>query len=234
MTDISVLLKQLPVSFHFAGHVALDCRDPASRKLQLFCSLVNQSCTALQQTADVDLRCHVLYAFQLERFKAKVACKVSDVATSIKETSALLPQKLDSLIRLVSTLSDKALLLLVKGGESHADWWVILQKQALLSEMNGVIFAPKSFRQHKDLSWSTGVVPFLKLKNEFPDYNSNKVSDFLTHLEFCFKIEDYVTLALLKDETASMEDTSTNVSEEYYFFPALVSVENSSACMGAK
>ena len=77
---------------------------------------------------------------------------VSDVATSIKETSALLPQKLDSLIFLIPTLSDKGLLLLVKGGESHESWWVILQKQALLCEMNGVIFAPKGFRQHNDLS----------------------------------------------------------------------------------
>ena len=224
--QMSALLKKLSASFHFAGRVALDCRDPASRQLQLLCSLVNQSCTALRQTADVDLRCHVLYAFLLDKFKGKVACMVSDVAASIKETSALLPQKLDSLISLISTLSDKGLLLLVKGGESHEGWWVILQKQALLSEMNGVIFAPKSFRQHKDLSWSTGVVPFLKLKNEFPDYNPIMVSGFLTHLEFCFKIEDYVTLALLKDEATNVDDTSPDVLEEYYFFPALVSVEN--------
>ena len=207
MTQMSALLKKLSASFHFAGQVALDCRDPASRKLQLFCSLVNKSCTALRQTADVDLHCHVLYAFLLDKFKGKAACMVSDVATSIKETSALLPQKLGSLIPLISTLSDIGLLFLVKGGESHESWWVILQKQALLSEMNGVIFAPKSFRQHKDLSWSTGVVPFSKLRNEFPDYNSNMVSEFLTHLEFCFKIEDHQTLVLLKRMKPLMQNT---------------------------
>ena len=156
----------------------------------------------LRQTADVDLCCHVLYAFLLDRFQGTVACTVSDVATSVKENRELLPQTSASLIPLISTLSDKGL---------------------LLSEMNGVIFAPKSFRQHKDLSWSTGVVPFFKLKNEFPDYNPNMVSEFLTHLEFCFKIEDHETLALLNDEA---EDTSPDVSEEYYFFPALVSVKD--------
>ena len=41
------------------------------------------------------------------------------------------------------------------------------------------------------------------------------VSEFLIHLEFCFK-----------NETTNVEETSPNVSEEYYFFPALVSVEN--------
>ena len=52
------------------------------------------------------------------------------------------------------------------------------------------------------------------------------VSGFLTHLEFCFKIEDNVTLSLLKVEAINVEDTSPDVSEEYYFFPALVSVNN--------
>ena len=223
LTQMSALLKQMSNSFHFAGQVPLDCRDPASRKLQHLCFLVNQSCTVLRQSADVDLRCHVLYAFLLERFKGKVACTVSEVAISVKENRELLPQNSAHLVPLISTLSDKGLLFLVKGGERYADWWIILQKQALLGEMNGVIFAPKGFRQHKDLSWSTGVVPFSKLKNEFPDYNPNMVSEFLVHLEFCFKIEDHETLALLKDEA---EDTSPDVSEEYYFFPALVSIEN--------
>ena len=226
MTQMAALLKQLPASFHFTGQVALDSRDPASKELKYFCSLVNQSCTVLRQTADVDLRCHVLYAFLLERFKGKVACTVSDVATSVKENRELLPQSPSILIPLVSTLSDKGLLLLVKGGENCGDWWIILQKQTLLSDINGTIFAPKSFSQHKDLSWSTGVVPSFKLKNEFPDYNPNMVAGFLTHLEFCFKIEDRETLSLLKEEAATVEDTSPDVSEEYYFFPALVSVDN--------
>ena len=226
MTQLSALLKQLPASFHFTGQVALDCRDPASKGLRLFCSLVNQSCTVLREKADVDLRCHVLYAFLQDRFNDKVTCTVSDVAACVKENRELLPLSSSNLIPLVSTLSDKGLLLLVKGSEDCGDWWIILQKQALLSEICGAIFAPKSFRQHKDLAWSTGVVPSFKLENEFPDHDSNMVSWFLTHLEFCFKIEDRETLSLLKDDATNVEDTSPNVSEEYYFFPALVSVNN--------
>ena len=226
MTQLSALLKKLPVSFHFGGQVALDSRDPASKEIRLFCSLVNQSCTVLRQTADVDLRCHVLYAFLLERFEGKVACTVSDIATSVKENRELLPQNSDSLIPLISDLSGKGLLLLVEDGERCEDWWIILQKQALLSEINGAIFAPKNFKQYiEDLSWNTGVVPFSKLKEKFPNYNPNMVSGFLTHLEFCFKIEDNETLALLKNEAAGMKDTSPDVSKEYYFFPALVSVD---------
>ena len=227
MSQMSTLLKHLPTSFHFAGQVALDCRDPASKELQLFCSLVNNSCTLLRQTADVDLRCHVLYAFLLDKFSGTVACTVSDIATIIHESDALLPQSPDGLIPLISTLSDKGLLLLVRDSVSSEDSWVTLQKDALLCEINGTIFAPKYFNQHKkDLSSSTGVVPFLKLKSEFPDYDPAMIAKFLTHLEFCFKVDDHETLELLKDEIVHEEIMSQSLSEEYYFFPALVSLDN--------
>ena len=227
MSQVSALLKRLPTSFYFAGLVALDCRDPASRKLQLFCSLVNKSCCELRRTADVDLRCHVLYAFLLEKFPGKVACTVSDITTTIQESDALLPQNPDGLIPLISTLSDKGLLLLVADSVGNEDSWVILQKQALLGEINGVIFAPKEFSQHKkNLSTSTGVVPLLQLKHEFADYNPEMIAKFLTHLEFCFKVDDHEILELLKDEDVHDKSISQNPSEEYYFFPALVSVEN--------
>jgi len=226
MFQVSAFLKRFPASFYFAGQVALDCRDPASRKLLRFCSLVNNSCCELRRTADVDLHCHVLYAFLLDKFPGKVACTVSDITTTIQKSDALLPQNPDDLIPLISTLSDKGLLLLVRDSVSSEDSWVILQKQALLGGINGVIFAPKHFSQYKkDLSSSTGVVPLLKLKSQFPDYNPIMIAKFLTHLEFCFKVDDQETLDLLKDE-AYEGDQTQNLSEEYYFFPALVSIEN--------
>ena len=67
---------------------------------------------------------------------------------------------------------------------------------------------------------------FFKLKQEFPDYNTNMITEFLINLEFCFKIEDHETLALLNDEGANEQDMSPDFSEKYYFFPALVSVTN--------
>ena len=226
MSQMSSLLKRLPTSFCFAGQVALDCRDPASSKLSIFCSLVNCSCFELRQTADVDLRCHVLYAFLLDKFQGKVVCTASDIATIIQESDALLPQNPDGLIPLISTLREKGLLLLVSDSGSIEHSWVILQKQVLLGEINGAIFAPKDFSEHKDLSSSTGVVPASKLRCTFPHYNPTMIGKFLLHLEFCFKIHDLETLELLKDEVVHEENMSQSLSEEYYFFPALVSVEN--------
>ena len=227
MSQMSALLKDLPACFQLAGQVGLDCRDIASSELRLFCSLVNESCVKLRKTADVDLHCHVLYAFLLKKFPRKVECTVSDIATVIQGSNALLPQNPDGLIPLISALSDKGLLVLVRDSGNGGDHWVILQKQVLLGEVNGIIFAPKHFSLHKkDLSSSTGVVPLLKLKSVFPLYSPTMIAMFLTHLEFCFKVDDNETLKLLKDEVVHKENRPQSCSEDYYFFPALVSIEN--------
>ena len=130
--------------------------------------------------------------FLLEKFPGRVACIISDITTIIQKCDAFLPQNPDGLIPLILTLSDKGLLLLVRDSVSSEDCWVILQKQALLGEINETIFAPKDFSQHKkSLSSSIGVVPLLKLQSEFPDYNPTTIAKFLTHLELCYKIDNH-------------------------------------------
>ena len=227
MESISKVIQRLSSTLHFAGQIALDCRDPVSRKLSNFCSLVDQSCTTFREAADIDLHCHILYAFLLEHFgdQVHVACTISDVATLIKEAGALLPQNTMELVSLVSSLSDRALILLVHDHTSIEDSWIIFQKQALLTEISGTLFAPENFRQHRDFARSTGVVPFSRIKREFPQHDANMVVGFLTDLEFCFKIDDPQTLQRIEDE-AILPEATLDPSDEYYFFPALVSVEN--------
>ena len=225
MSTISSALQDLSSSFHFVGQVALDCRDPVSSGIDQFCSLVDQSCTALRKTADIDLRCHIAYSFLLERFEGRVACTLSEISAQITTTDTLLPQNPDELAHLMSSLSDKGLVLLIKTCGSIEESWVILQKQELLSEFNGTIFAPENFREHRDFARSTGVVPFARIKHEFSQYDPAMIAGFLTHLEFCFEIDDPETIKRIEDE-APKDETSLDLSDEYYFFPALVSVDN--------
>ena len=96
MSQMSALLQDLPACFHFAGQVALDCRDVFSRELQIFCSIVNKSCTKLRQKADVDLHCHVLYAFLLEMFGSEIACIVSEIMKPSHGGGILFPNAVDS------------------------------------------------------------------------------------------------------------------------------------------
>ena len=227
MLTISSALRDLSSSFHFAGQVALDCRDPVSNELVQLCCLVDESCTALRQTADIDLRCHVTYSFLLDTYKGNVACTLSDIAAQITATDTLLPQSPDELAHLVSSLNDKGLVLLVRASDSIEESWVILQKEKLLNDFDGTIFAPENFREHKDFARSTGVVRFSRIKHEFPQYDPAMIAGFLTHLEFCFKIDDPETIKRIEDESLEdIDETSLDPSDEYYFFPALVSVDN--------
>ena len=36
--------------------------------------------------------------------------------------------------------------------------WVIVNKGILLSEVNGILFAPKKFKEHVDIASNTGIV----------------------------------------------------------------------------
>ena len=229
LSHLLSISKELSASFHFAGHVALDCRDPVSRGLKFLCSLVNTSCTALRASADVDLRCHALYAFLLEKFGNTVACSVSDIATQLTSTDTLLPKHPVDVIQLLSSLSSRGLIFLVENSEHVGHSRVILQKQILLNEICGTIFAPESFSQHRKFS-STGIIPRAKIQRDFPHYDTNMIIDFLTSLEFCFQVEDTEILHKIYEEfSASNEDLpvkAVEASDEFYFFPGLVSIDN--------
>ena len=225
---MSFLLKtllKLPSTFGFAGHVALDCRNIVSKGMHQLCTNLDQSCTTLRKAADIDLRCHALYAFLLQNFHESTACSISDIAADIKKADALLPQNPEGLVRLISSLSDRGLVFLVER-ENSATSLVILQKQALFSEINGLIFAPEYFEQYEQISGKTGIVPLSRIRQKFPNYQPEMIIEFLTHLEFCFKVDDPETLQRIKDEAVDQEQHSMDMSEDYYFFPALVSIEN--------
>ena len=225
MSFLSKTLTKLSSTFHFAGHVALDCRNMASNGIYQLCSILDQSCTTLRKTADIDLRCHALYAFLLQNFRGSTACSISDIAADIKKADALLPQNPEGLVRLISSLSDRGLVFLVQR-ESSANSLVILQKQSLLNEINGLMFAPEYFEQCEQFSGKTGIVPLSRIRQMFPNYKPEMIIEFLTHLQFCFKVDDPETLQQIKDEAIGLEEPSMDPSEEYYFFPALVSIEN--------
>ena len=227
--QLSSALATLSSSFHFGGQVALDCRDPVSRGLNYLCSLVNASCTVLRTSADVDLHCHTLYAFLLERFANVVACTVSDIVSQIRGKNMLLPKTPADLLQLLSSLTNRGLILLVKNSERVGNGWVILQKHALLNEVSGTMFAPDKFSEHRNFS-STGIVPISRLREEFPQYDTRMIVEFLTDSEFCFKVDDEEILYKISEELSASDTAlayqTAKTSDEFYFFPGLIGVDN--------
>ena len=123
-------------------------------------------------------------------------------------------------------MSEKGKILLLKNQTKLQHSWIVLHKETLLKEVNGTVFAPNdgdiqnSFRQ-----FSTGVVPLSKIKQSFPQYDYNMITSFLVQLEFCQKIEDNSVLNII----SGIEMSNTSSEEEYFFFPAFVSVDQPTA-----
>ena len=124
-----------------------------------------------------------------------------------------LPQTLEALHEACSNLNKRGVTLYIQT-QSIESSWIIIDKDMLLREVNGSVFAPADFTEHKSLT-QTGVVPFSKIQSSFPQFDPHLIADFLVHMEFCreMTVEDGLKLV-----TQSHPQYST---EPHFLFPAL-------------
>ena len=117
-------------------------------------------------------------------------------------------------------LNKKGYILFMKNSQQPDISWIVFDRAVLLSQVNGVIFAPEGFKEHqKSLSTCTGVVPLSKLAALFPSLDHHLISLFLCHLEFCHEIADPEILILLHAKT----DCSPS-DEKFLYFPGLINL----------
>ena len=138
-----------------------------------------------------------------------------------KNPVKLLPVQDKEILRLCEELSNKGHIILIKHKSLIEKSWLIIQKEVLLNEVNGSLFAPQHFRQHfSELSTNTGVVTLSGLVKHFPHHDPDMLIGFLTHMEFCQEINDEVILQLLTESDLKSKDP-----QRFFFFPGLVSIE---------
>ena len=217
------LAKKTLILKHF-GPVLLDCRKPGTDDMAKLQGLLEESCSSLRVCVELDCRCHVLFAFLLDHIPRTPAITVCDLQEHIRNNSLPLPFVPDELLKLLTTLNGRGHILLLKDAVQDENSWIVSDERSLYHQVNGVIFAPKDFEQHHHLASNTGVMPSSRLSGVFPDLNLDMVMKFLVHSELAQKIEDVETLRLIGEnkEAAAIDPSKT---DEYYFFPGLVSVE---------
>ena len=213
--------------------ISLNCKQLASGGLTKVCDAIARHIVQFQKTFDIDLQVHFLYAFLSREFKGQTACRVSEIMSCIAEDNntemtvgleqeeviVLLPRDTPTLSRHLTTLSEKGRFLYLRNDRTVEDSWVILDQEVLLSEVNGTVFAPENFKEHHDISSSTGVVPFSKIEQAFPSHSPEMIVSFLSHLEFCQQIAESEASVISGGQLGG----SQQPSETFYFFPALVS-----------
>ena len=205
----------------FSGFVGVDCHRPGGKGVTELVSLLAKSCKAVVDKSDsISIYSHVLYAFLLT---------LNMVAVSLLQLCALLEEKNDPslpsnksvLLEFLTILSDKGLILFLRRDESQS--WIIINKETLLEEVNGTLFAPSAItRVYRQIASNTGLVPVSALKSLFHDkYDADMLVSFLIILEFCHVLD----ADALKKIPTNLSLLSPTESEQLLYIPALVSAE---------
>ena len=169
------------------GFVSMDCRLSKTKEARNFRSLLSTSQQALLSSQpSMSLYCHVLYAFLRTKLKTSFTLQELTFALILEndysDNYSLLTESLTS-------LSDKGLILFVQNQEHPQSSWVVVEKEALLREVNGTLFAPDIFKQYRQVASNTGIVPIATLEELFPQYSSEMLVGCLENMEFCNPVD---------------------------------------------
>ena len=211
-----------------AGEVMLDCRYAESSSLSQLRSLLSHSCQALRNMETMAITHRSFLMFLFDKFRDEPAVKLNVAKQEMircadAEHYMYLNCVISSnLIEVCEMLNKRGDILFMKNSQQPESSWIVFDKAVLLSQVNGVIFAPEGFKEHqKSFSTSTGVVPLSKLAPLFPNISSDMITQFLCHLEFCQEIKELELASLLVAEGQS----TPTAGERYFFFPGLVHLD---------
>ena len=216
-------------SVEIQGFVSMDCQYSQSPGMTKLRHYIKESCKDVRVDGSIKFNAHCFLVYLFDRFKDSKAIKLDQVFQSIrndKESAVennplfFLPESLQNLFDLCYELHDRGHILLLKDTHTPLNSWIVIDKESLLSEVTGSIFAPEGLRQYCNLASNTGIVPLTKLSAMFTKYDMDMLLGYLVHLEFCHKISDNVILQLIDKQIQNHTG-----AEVYYFFPALVQLK---------
>ena len=170
---------------NYKGFLPIDCHRPGGKGVEMFMKKLKESCEAVVDKNDkMSYHCHCLnyYLQQLEEIAIsldELCCKL----TQLKEPCLLTDRSI--VLEFLITLGSKGLILFL------ANTWVIIDKKALLTDINGVLFNKSNDRVRKPVASNTGIMPVSTLANLFKSHNTDMLIHFLTSLQFCHEMDSY-------------------------------------------
>ena len=209
--------------FDFKDMLSMDCRNPQSRELNKLRKYFARSTKQLRKKAVINFESHCLSVYMKQLFSDKKVVPFDDLLDEVvhaarksQDAPKLLPKDPNQLKKICKDLNDTGVILFLESSHCSS---LVLDKDALLREVSGKLFAPKSFKEHVDVySSPTGVVNFSRLQEIFPHYDPNMLFGFLCQMEYCQEIIDENVKKILRMGKVKSLD-------KHYFFPHAVSVE---------
>ena len=201
----------------FIGIVSLDCRKLDSAGTREFISLLLKSHQVItSRTPSMSFYCHLLYAF-LQSKPGISFCTFYELVSSLECEDSPIPTQVTILTQLLVALNDKGLIIFIQNQKQLEKSWIVIDTKTILKEIAGILFAPRGFTEHHQVSSSTGIVFSSNLEQHFPHYNLKMLVDFLQRLELCHRVN-------LSGNTTILQSIETYLHKDecYLFFPSLI------------
>ena len=201
--------------------VFLDCRKLGGSSVDLFFNKLSSACESICNTSgrNLSLYCHMMYGL-LEERKENILT-LSDVMSASKDNdSYVLPDEREEVLDVLHSLDSIGLIKVLK---SEDKVWVVLNKGILLSELDGILFAPEtSFKEHVDIASNTGIVSVSGLTRLFPHYDPDMLICFLKNMELCQEMNPSFLRMTNHELAVGDEGEMERRGERLLFFPCLL------------
>ena len=203
------------------GLVPLNCRRLAGGELSSFTTTLSSACQSIRSanTREMGLYCHMLYGL-LEETKESVFTLDQLRTLVIESKQYYVPAEVNTMSELLSSLHATGLIVFLKNIHESGNSWIVSRKGVLLTDINGVLFAPENFKQHHDIASNTGIITLSTVSRLFSHLSSEMLVLFLQYMELCQEIsQDFLTSTnlMMRDDESSDE-----MRERLLYFPALI------------
>ena len=207
--------------------VFLDCRKLGGSGVDSFFKKSSSACESIRSTRrnKSSLYHHEMYRL-LEERKENILT-LSDVISACKyNNDYVVPDKREDVLDALHSLHSTGLISVLK---SEDKVWVVVNKGILLTEVDGILFAPETFKEHVDIASNTGIVSVSGLTRHFGcKYNPDMLICFLKNMELCQELNPFFLrmtnlhqLAVEEEEEGGTERRG----ERLLFFPCLLSTD---------
>ena len=205
-------------NIHFVDYVTVDCRYSESESLTQLRARMLQTHDKLQETIPaMTFRDHCFHVYLVSECGNQPGMQLSSLMKAIESSpftsKDFLPATLQALHEACNNINKSGVMLYIQT-QSIESSWIIIDKDMLLRKINGSIFAPNDFTEHKALT-HTGVVPFSKIASVFNELDKQLIIDFSIHMEFCREMTAEDGLKLVTQTHAKYKE------ERHFLFPAL-------------
>ena len=221
-------------AFNLVDVIPMDCRYSISNGMKSLRHCVGRCCDSLRSKLSISLNAHMFLiylldkhsfsaAFSLEKIQADLEEEINQTTSQkLNEVLLFIPTTIPRLIEICTQLNDSGHILFLPDELLPERSFIVINKNAILAEINGTMFAPEDFTQHCQLATSTGIVPRSKLAKHFPNFNTKMLIRFLSYFELAVPIKDQQVLSLVDQQ---LGESATTAKEEYLFCPALIRLE---------